>query len=65
MHTINGDLMGELVNLNKYRKQRERLTAAKRATENRVKFGRDKAERTRLLTDKDRETRNLDDKLLD
>lgn len=57
--------MGELVNLNKYRKQRERQTVAKRATENRVKFGRDKAERTRLRTDKEREARDLDDKLLD
>jgi Domain of unknown function (DUF4169) len=57
--------MGELVNLSKYRKQRERQTAAKRATENRVKFGRDKTERTRLRTDKEREARNLDDKLLD
>lgn len=65
MHAINGDPMGELVNLNKYRKQRERQTAAKRATENRVKFGRDKSERTRSRTDKEREARNLDDKLLD
>jgi uncharacterized protein DUF4169 len=65
MRTIDGDLMGELVNLNKYRKQRERQTAAKRAAENRVKFGRDKADRTRVRADKERETRNLDDKLLD
>lgn len=65
MRTIDGDLMGELVNLNKYRKQRERQTAAKRAAENRVKFGRDKTERTRVRADKERETRNLDDKQLD
>lgn len=65
MPMIDGDAMGELVNLNKYRKQRERQSAAKRATENRVKFGRDKAERTRLRADKDRDNRSHDDKLLD
>jgi hypothetical protein len=57
--------MGELVNLNKYRKQREKLATAKRATENRVKFGRDKTDRGRVRAEKDREIRNLDDKLLD
>jgi hypothetical protein len=57
--------MGELVNLNKYRKQREKLATAKCATENRVKFGRDKADRGRVRAEKDREIRNLDDKLLD
>jgi hypothetical protein len=65
MLTISGDPMGELVNLNKYRKQREKLASAKRAAENRVKFGRDKTERARARADQDRETRNLDDKLLD
>ncbi|HVR68062.1 MAG TPA: DUF4169 family protein [Verrucomicrobiae bacterium] len=57
--------MGELVNLNKYRKQREKLATAKRAAENRVKFGRDKTDRSRVRAEKDREIRNLDDKLLD
>jgi hypothetical protein len=57
--------MGELVNLNKYRKQREKLATAKRASENRVKFGRDKADSGRVHAEKDREIRNLDDKLLD
>ncbi len=34
--------MGEVVNLNKYRKVRQRVADEKRAVENRAKFGRGK-----------------------
>ena len=36
--------MGDLVNLNKYRKERRRESASRQAAANRVKFGRPKAE---------------------
>jgi hypothetical protein len=57
--------MGDVVNLNRYRKQRQRIEDAKQATENRVRFGRDKAERTRTKAEQERETRNLDNSHLD
>jgi vacuolar-type H+-ATPase subunit H len=57
--------MGDVVNLNRYRKQRQRIEDAKQATENRVRFGRDKAERTRNKAEQERETRNLDNSHLD
>ena len=46
--------MGEIVNLNKYRKARERVAAEKQAAQNRVQFGQSKAEQTlrSLLTEK-------------
>lgn len=54
--------MGELVNLNKYRKGRERLKEEKLAAENRVKFGRSKAELTRTRGEVERGSKELDDK---
>jgi hypothetical protein len=57
--------MGDVVNLNRYRKQRQRIEDAKQAAENRVRFGRDKAERARTKAEQDRETRNLDNSHLD
>lgn len=54
--------MGELVNLNKYRKGRERLKEEKRAAENRVKFGRSKAELARTRGEVERGSKELDDK---
>ena len=36
-----------IVNLNKYKKQRERAEDERRAAENRVRFGRSKAARTK------------------
>lgn len=38
-------MSGEIVNLRKARKARDRVAKEKRATENRIKFGRTKAER--------------------
>jgi hypothetical protein len=52
--------MGDLVNLNKYRKAKQRLDDHRQATINREKFGRSKAE-----TERDRRERRLDDKTLD
>jgi hypothetical protein len=50
--------MGELVNLNKYRKARQRLDDNRRAISNREKFGRSKAqtEREKLLHQQDEKT---------
>lgn len=44
--------MAEIVNLNRVRKTKAREAAEAKATENRVKFGRSKAERARLATEK-------------
>ena len=57
--------MGDVVNLNRYRKQRQRIDDAKQAAENRVKFGRDKAERARLSAEQERDAEDLDGKRLD
>lgn len=38
--------MGDVVNLNKYRKARERAAAEKKAAQNRVQYGQSKAEQT-------------------
>ena len=57
--------MGDVVNLNRYRKQRQRIEDAKQAVENRARFGRDKTERARTKAEQERETRNLDNNHLD
>lgn len=57
--------MAEIVNLNQYRKRRDRRAAAKTAAENRVRFGRGKAERKKDRQESDRTARELDDKRLD
>jgi hypothetical protein len=57
--------VGDLVNLNKFRKQRQRAEAAKQASENRIRFGRDKTERSRTRAEQDRQGRSLDGKRLD
>ena len=44
--------MAEIVNLNRVRKTKAREAAEAKATENRVKFGQSKAERTRLAAEK-------------
>jgi len=44
--------MAEIVNLNRVRKTKAREAAEAKATENRVKFGRSKAERVRLAAEK-------------
>jgi len=54
--------VGDIVNLNKYRKQRRRAEQTKQAAENRVRFGRNKSERIRTRSERDRLSRDLDDK---
>lgn len=56
--------MGELVNLNQYRKKRERLLRKKSAAANRMRFGRPKDETLRSKKDHAREESDLDGKLL-
>jgi hypothetical protein len=54
--------VGDIVNLNKHRKQRRRAEQTKQAAENRVRFGRNKSERIRTRSERDRLSRDLDDK---
>jgi Domain of unknown function (DUF4169) len=57
--------MGDIVNLSKYRKQRQRTEHAKQAAENRVRFGQNKADRTRTRNEQDRLRQDLDGKRRD
>ncbi|MFL9826754.1 DUF4169 family protein [Rhodoplanes sp. SY1] len=52
--------MGEIVNLRKVRKRKDREEAAERAGQNRVLHGMPKAERTVLAARKDKADRTLD-----
>ncbi len=52
--------MAEVVNLNRYRKARRNAEADKTAAENRVRYGRTKAERDREAQEKARAERELD-----
>ncbi len=54
--------MGDVVNLNHYRKRRERLRAGKRAAEIRARLGRTKVERDTATTEDERRHRDLDGK---
>jgi uncharacterized protein DUF4169 len=54
-----------IVNLNQYRKKRKRAEAETRATENRVRFGRSKEERSKDLLERERATKEIEDKRLD
>ena len=53
-------MTGDIVNLRKARKARDRLSKEKRAEENRIKFGRTKAERERMEANKEIVVRRLD-----
>jgi hypothetical protein len=57
--------MGDVVNLNQFRKKRERRTAEKRAEENRVRYGLRKDERERARRVSEKAKKELDDKRLD
>jgi hypothetical protein len=57
--------MGDIVNLNKYRKRRRRLEATRKASENRAQFGRDKAERATTQAERERQAKTLDGQRLD
>lgn len=53
------------VNLNKYRKQRGRAEAERRAAENRIRFGRSKPARNQVLRERERAAKSLENKRLD
>ena len=57
--------MGDIVNLSKYRKQRQRTEHAKQAAENRVRFGQSKTDRTRTRSEQERRRQDLDGKRRD
>lgn len=57
--------MGEIVNLNKVRKAKVKAEAEETARNNRVRFGRTKAEKEAARRDADRDRSDLDGKKLD
>jgi septal ring factor EnvC (AmiA/AmiB activator) len=52
--------MGEVVNLNRYRKQKQRAERERRANEKRARFGIPKAERAKTTAERSRDARRLD-----
>lgn len=56
--------MGEVVNLNRFRKARAKADAEKLAEENRASFGRTKAEKRQTSGERDRADQDLDGKKL-
>ncbi len=52
--------MSEPVNLNKFRKQKQRTEQKARADENAIKFGRSKVEKQRDAARNDKATRHID-----
>ena len=57
--------MGEIVNLRQFRKQKARAEAEKTAEQNRVSFGRTKAERELTEAERDKAARHVDGHRLD
>ncbi|MFC5374619.1 DUF4169 family protein [Brevundimonas faecalis] len=57
--------MGEVVNLNKARKARDKAAARRTAEANRLTFGRTKSERQATQKEQDRDTARLDGHKLD
>jgi len=53
--------MSEPINLNKFRKAKARVEKQQQAVENRVKFGRTKAEKLRDKAAKDKVRKTVDD----
>jgi Domain of unknown function (DUF4169) len=54
-----------IVNLNQYRKKRRRTEAEALASENRIRFGRTKDERTKELREHERAAKEIENKRLD
>ncbi|MFC1672845.1 DUF4169 family protein [Pseudomonadota bacterium] len=52
--------MADVVNLNQFRKAKARADKTKQAHDNRVKFGRTKAEKTKDAAERDAHERGLD-----
>ncbi|MGX1588309.1 DUF4169 family protein [Brevundimonas diminuta] len=57
--------MGEIVNLNKARKARDKAAAKRTAEANRLTFGRTRAERETTQKERDRDAARLDGHKLD
>ena len=57
--------MGDIVNLNKYRKQRQCTEQTKQAAENRVRFGEPKARKMAAKLEAERARRELEGKKRD
>ena len=58
-------MTAEIINLKQARKNRARAEAEKQAEENRLKFGRSKAEKTLTAAEKELADKNLDGSKLD
>ena len=56
--------MGEVINLNRFRKARAKADAEKQAEENRASFGRTKTEKLQKTRERDRRDQDLDGKKL-
>jgi len=57
--------MGDIVNLNKFRKQKTRDLREKQADDNRIKFGLTKAQKNIAKTETEKRQKKLDRKKLD
>lgn len=57
--------MGEVINLNRFRKTRERDAKQRQAVVNRSRFGRDNAEKARTESEEQRKRRLLDGSRID
>jgi hypothetical protein len=57
--------MAEIVNLNRFKKERDRAAKAKTADENRARFGRSKEERERAEAIARKAEKSLDDKKIE
>jgi hypothetical protein len=57
--------MADVVNLNRYRKQRARDADRKAAAENRRRFGRTKSDLAKTRREAEKAEKNLDDKRLE
>ena len=57
--------MADVVNLNKYRKTRQRAQSERQAAANRVRFGRSKPQAREAASEAESRRKELDDKKLD
>ena len=57
--------MGDIINLNRFRKTRERDAKQRQAAVNRSRFGRDNAEKARTETEEQRKRRLLEGSRID
>jgi hypothetical protein len=57
--------MAEIINLNRFKKERDRAAKTKQAEENRARFGRTKDERDRAEATARKTEKSLDDKKIE